>query len=1563
MNMNSRTAMKISFKLLFSCLLVLITTSCLKERLENLEDKVDMLENSSIASIQEQVNAIGVSVQNLEQTDNELKNYIKLLETTQESFGKALEDVEKKVDLAKKELETAVAGVVSGYEQADEDVSDSMLAQLEMTKADVLAQLDALVASLDAQKTTIENSLSALKVTDVDLQNRLDELKTYVDDELKTSDDWVAATFATLQQHNALVADIAEINSLITSLNSSVKTLEEELDTRIFDALENALAPIKDDLVADVLAEVEDAYMAAISSTRSELENNFTTSMASTIALLEKSMKSWVSEQLLGYKTAVETENEIDALRKEMEGKLYTDMVYLESLISNLDETLSGRIDANNLLITDFKAYFMDEFDGLPKQVSVNAQLIQQNVEGIASNSLEISQNAQLISENAQKIQHLNAQIIALDGEVENEINFLRASIEALIADNAAIILSNSAAILENKESIRQNNELILTVDAYVKGQLASALDKIKDNASAISANASLIQANAEMISNNSKAIAKNTADIIALNDRLVAMKTEISEGYSEAITSAIEDNEGKIMDEVAQLVAGVDKKINQEVKAIGDELQKLNTRVEKCEDDVQTLQQSVLNIQDEILGLKDCISSINLQIVSINTSIPDLEAMDAELSLYIDKLQETADLLESAVEETSLEIKNLEAELENSVSEALSKIDENNASLAANVDAVKADVLGQLAALKQNLENQLKLVNTTLEALLEKDDELDMRIEELTTYVGSQLQNTEDWASATFATLTQYRETVADVTAIRVQIETLQASVENMQAITTDKIVEEIAKTIEPLKNDIIEESLAAIEGTYMDAISQSAASIKEAYTAELNSAVLKLESSLKNWIGEQFKAYYTAEQVDAKLLALKSDFESQLATQKSYLENLISSLSADVHSRDEQNQALIAELRSELSGLSGTVALHAKTIADNANAISENTSTLIRNSEAISVNAAAVELANSKITALQLSMDAEIDALNSRLGEIGSDVDAVNAEIQQVKSNYLSQISALETSVNSLITNNSQSIAANKSAIDKNAALIAANAEAIRKLEGLDCSVQVSLNTQRIAANAEAIAANVSLISSNTLAINNNAAAIADNASEIVKLKSDLAKAVGELTAGYTSAIRESIDKLNGELETEILNQIAAFNGANEAVIGDINASLVELSSRVAACEAEMTAIRETVSDMSTELDMLKTKVDDLLNHIQTITYIPKYDDGCAVLDYLYKRDAVIELDFIVSPRAQVSSIIDSWHDVVSANVVYTGMTQQNGVSMVEVPVLNCTADADTGVLTVQLSGADLSDNVFAATSTANVSVVFSSGQYNYSTSYVKLRPECGAFKDAAFRKYLLDSFDIDKNSIWTEDELQAVTSIRCGNLGITDISGIEHFPNLQQISCSGNDISSIDLTNVQGLMLLYKDAETEVIAGDEYCEYSQNIWQKKLIIDDLIWSVTGYNDLWDTGVATLWQNAKCPEGWRLPSQAEFNSLIANHSKFMGGYWFSGSVPYKEGVPAVFFKADRSYSSGGNYADYWTSNGRQNGTYTSDGYSLRIDEDEIVVRYVTSSGGQYVRCVKDPQ
>ena len=231
MNMNSRTAMKILFKLLFSCLLVLITTSCLKERLENLEDKVDMLENSSIASIQEQVNAISVSVQNLEQTDNELKNYIKLLETTQESFGKALEDVEKKVDLAKKELETAVAGVVSGYEQADEDISDSMLAQLEMTKADVLAQLDALVASLDAQKTTIENSLSALKVTDVDLQNRLDELKTYVDDELKTSDDWVAATFATLQQHNALVADIAEINSLITSLNSSVKTLEEELDT------------------------------------------------------------------------------------------------------------------------------------------------------------------------------------------------------------------------------------------------------------------------------------------------------------------------------------------------------------------------------------------------------------------------------------------------------------------------------------------------------------------------------------------------------------------------------------------------------------------------------------------------------------------------------------------------------------------------------------------------------------------------------------------------------------------------------------------------------------------------------------------------------------------------------------------------------------------------------------------------------------------------------------------------------------------------------------------------------------------------------------------------------------------------------------------------------------------------------------------------------------------------------------------------------------------------------------------------------------------------------------
>jgi len=68
---------------------------------------------------------------------------------------------------------------------------------------------------------------------------------------------------------------------------------------------------------------------------------------------------------------------------------------------------------------------------------------------------------------------------------------------------------------------------------------------------------------------------------------------------------------------------------------------------------------------------------------------------------------------------------------------------------------------------------------------------------------------------------------------------------------------------------------------------------------------------------------------------------------------------------------------------------------------------------------------------------------------------------------------------------------------------------------------------------------------------------------------------------------------------------------------------------------------------------------------------------------------------------------------------------------------------------------------------------------------------------FPDAAFRAFLKDpSIDQNEDGILSEDEIEACTSIWCGNRGISDLTGIQIFVNLQSLSCASNQLTSLDV-----------------------------------------------------------------------------------------------------------------------------------------------------------------------
>lgn len=109
---------------------------------------------------------------------------------------------------------------------------------------------------------------------------------------------------------------------------------------------------------------------------------------------------------------------------------------------------------------------------------------------------------------------------------------------------------------------------------------------------------------------------------------------------------------------------------------------------------------------------------------------------------------------------------------------------------------------------------------------------------------------------------------------------------------------------------------------------------------------------------------------------------------------------------------------------------------------------------------------------------------------------------------------------------------------------------------------------------------------------------------------------------------------------------------------------------------------------------------------------------------------------------------------------------------------------------------------------------------------------------------------------------------------------------------------------------------------------------------------WCETQMDDLWNSGTESEPRKTDydpCPEGWRVPTKDELESLSQNHSSLTldnnrRGFWFSGSKPHSTTVPRIFLPAAGNRSayggSAGNrgcYGYYWSSS-------PNDFYSIRL-------------------------
>ena len=405
-------------------------------------------------------------------------------------------------------------------------------------------------------------------------------------------------------------------------------------------------------------------------------------------------------------------------------------------------------------------------------------------------------------------------------------------------------------------------------------------------------------------------------------------------------------------------------------------------------------------------------IPTINEQIANINTSIADLEAADVELKNYITALQTTAAELQKSIDATNTKIDEVKAELKSDISSTETE-------LKSEIATAKADVLAQLEALRTEMTNELSQINSTIATLQAKDAELEGKITELRNYVDTELKNTKDWATATFSTLEQYNALCSEIATIKTQIENLNKSISELETRLNTKIATDIATAVKGLQGELAD-AVTDITNSYTSAISTAKNEITAAYTVAIQSAISALETSMKQWVGEQLANYYTIAESEAKLAALKADLEAQLAVQKTYCESLITALTNNmteqVGNLQKQIDAInktIAELNKEIETLYTKLE---QSKAEITTAYTEAIAKAIEENEGKWSNALAkeVEALNELIEKNNIAaFDAFAEEATSRLEALEADVAAIKQQI----ANILSEIEGIKEDIAKLI------------------------------------------------------------------------------------------------------------------------------------------------------------------------------------------------------------------------------------------------------------------------------------------------------------------------------------------------------------------------------------------------------------------------------------------------------------------------------------------------------------------------------------------------------------------
>lgn len=324
---------------------------------ENLDGK-----DAWVTSINQQIEKINASIPKLEQTDKDMKDMIGSLEETAGDLRKAITENGKRISAVKSDLEKAVEEL----RKSDNANKEELIRAIEQAEKEVLVTLETMKSEMNVKLSDIGGAISDLKKKDADLEGKISDLKSYAGKELKGTEDWVKATFATLEQYNDIVEQIAGIDIEIAGLKTSITDLEERLTKNFTESLNKTVSDLEsavadevaglNDRISKDVADLTNAFTEALLKARNETEAAWEKNLKDSVNDLKSSLESWVNDKIKAYWTIEETKAALETQKKALEGQLLVQKTALEEMIkanSKDIEDLKAALAVTNKAIED----------------------------------------------------------------------------------------------------------------------------------------------------------------------------------------------------------------------------------------------------------------------------------------------------------------------------------------------------------------------------------------------------------------------------------------------------------------------------------------------------------------------------------------------------------------------------------------------------------------------------------------------------------------------------------------------------------------------------------------------------------------------------------------------------------------------------------------------------------------------------------------------------------------------------------------------------------------------------------------------------------------------------------------------------------------------------------------------------------------------------------------------------------------------------------------------------------------------------------------------------------